>query len=357
MLEELYENSFKNYETIPRKISLDFGINYFIFGPPGCGKSYLVFDYLKQYDSKEYLYIDLNDLRVSKNTFVNIHAFIKENKIKILVIDNYVQEKVLLNDLDIVQKIYISQKNIQIDDDKFKYIALNSLDFEEFLLFDKSQTLQTTLSFNKYIKKGGLPFIVRAQYDSPINYYQNLIKLHFTPLEIKIIIFILKNIALKFSKFQIFNQLKKEIKISKDKFYEILENLEQSRVIFFVEKFNTKRSPLKLFFYDFGMQRGLTFTKNFVNTFKNMVFLELLKRYDEIFYLDGVDFYIPKNNRCIIAYPFASKEALDIIAQQKILSGISFVEVITTGYENILKGKKLQIEALPFWSWSLEYEN
>jgi len=147
MLEELYESNFENYETIPRKASLSLNMNYFIFGPPGCGKSYLVFDYLKQYDSKEYLYIDLDDLRINEDTFVDIYAFVKKNKIKILIIDNYVQEMVLPNALDEVQKIYISQKNIKIDYDNFKYIALGTLDFEEFLLFNRSQSLQITLLY------------------------------------------------------------------------------------------------------------------------------------------------------------------------------------------------------------------
>jgi predicted AAA+ superfamily ATPase len=87
LLETLYENKINFPVIFERKIKIE--ENYtFLYGPKFCGKTFLIYDYLEQNKDKEYLYIDLDDLR-NHNDINNLQEFIKEKNIKILVIENY----------------------------------------------------------------------------------------------------------------------------------------------------------------------------------------------------------------------------------------------------------------------------
>ena len=52
------------------------------------------------------------------------------------------------------------------------------------------------------------------------------------------------------SLFQLFNNLKLKIKISKDKFYETCKIFEDTKSIYFLEKYNQEKSVKKIYCYN-----------------------------------------------------------------------------------------------------------
>jgi len=174
--------------------------------------------------------------------------------------------------------------------------------------------------------------------------------------ELEIIKFFIKNIALSFTKYQIFNRLKTNIKISKDSFYKIVKKLQDQNIVFMVEQFNSKRAPFKIFFYDFSIRQAICYQKNFINTYKNMVFLELKKRYKEIYYDKKIDFFIPKIDMAVLALPFVGKENIISILEQTLHIDDNKIKIITMGYEDTFVYNETKIIILPYWIWTLEYE-
>ena len=115
VLDYLYENTIPSIEFKERKLKIT-KKNTIIIGPPKCGKTYLIYDYLSNLKSNEYLYIDLLDIRYQlKNIELYINKFINNNGIKNLVIENY-NDKFILPNCDNI--ILSSINNINID----KYI-------------------------------------------------------------------------------------------------------------------------------------------------------------------------------------------------------------------------------------------
>ena len=88
-LEACYEISFSKINFLERKVQIE-EQKTLIIGASKTGKSYLIYDYLSNFKSNEYLYIDFSDLRNDlKEISSNLETFIKKNEIKILALDNF----------------------------------------------------------------------------------------------------------------------------------------------------------------------------------------------------------------------------------------------------------------------------
>ena len=88
-----------------------------------------------------------------------------------------------------------------------------------------------------------------------------------------------------------------------------------------------------------------------------MVFLELKNRFNEIYYLDNIDFYIPNKRYLILCIPFLNDNILNKITK-KILNiiieyDIKNVSIITISNSKILYLQNREIEIIPFYEWSL----
>ncbi len=351
-LESCYEYEFNKLNFLERKLKITHP-KTILLGPPKCGKSYLIYDYLSTYETQEYLYIDLNDLKNDKTEVIShLKAFVHSNNIKVLVIENYDFDF----DLPICASIILTtsmSKNLV----GFKKLYMQALDFEEYILHDnKHQNI--TNSFNSYFKYGNLPEIISYDEGDKPRRSQEVLRLFCKDnTELRIIQLLFSNIDEKKSIYQLFSTLKKRIKISKDKFYETCKTYEENKIIFFLEKFNQEKAVKKLYSYNYGFVNSISHTKKFKHEFTNMVFLELQNKFKEIYYLDNVDFYIPKSNSIILSIPFFNDFILNTITK-KLLNAIleyeiSNITIVTISNTQVLFLEDLEVQILPFYEWAL----
>ena len=353
LLEENYEINFSKVNFLERKTKIEHK-KTIICGASKVGKSYLVYDFLSNFKSEEYLYIDFFDLRNSNidKELSLLDDFISLKDIKVLVLENFNNQCKIPNCKNI---ILTSQKSIEYKN--FKKIELFALDFEEYLLFDnKHQNI--TQSFNNFLKYGNLPLSINTEEHKKISKMQDIIKMNSKDdTSYEILKILIENIDEKKSIFQLFNQLKSKIKISKDRFYEECKELEDKNSIFFVGKYNQEKSLKKIYSYNYAFLGAISFSKKFKQEFANMIFLELLKEKKTIYYLDNIDFYIKEDNLAIVCIPFfnidLNSNLLKKIIKNALELNIEKIEIITISNNQKIDNKKINIETIVFYEWAL----
>jgi len=352
ILDFLYEKDFKKSFFLDRKVSVK-SKKVFLTGSRKSGKSSIILDHLSRYPKGKALYIDFEDERVDKREVsLYLKNFIKEKKIRIIALDNF-DFSFPIPDCDEIVISGVKEKSLP----GFEKLTLYPLDFEEFLAFYKKySTLEN--AFNLYAKIGTYPQAVLNPKENLVRVLQEIVKLSMEE-ELKYKVFkefILLQGAKK-SLFQIFNKMKEREKISKDRFYHICEELKEEKFLFLVEKFNQKRAAKKIFLIDFVLKNAFTFHKDFIKLFENMIFLELLKRKKEVFYLEGSDFYVPKEKRAVLPMPFLPLETVKLktklFLEKTKSEKIEKIEIVTLGDENIFRENQIECEVLSFWDWAL----
>jgi len=298
--------------------------NILITGPKRVGKSFLVFNYLKDYEGK-YKYIDFSDYREKSFDFEGYDLAIYENYD-------------LSAPLPQIPVIVTSQKNIELEG--FEKIELYGLDFEEYFSFFAQNENQ---AFDRFLREGNFPRSFSEDF-----FKEEYLKESFEllPYNKEVLKFFFSHIGEKFTLYQIYQILKKQIKISKDSFYKEVAEMIKDRVIFEVGKYNSPKSPKKFFAYNFAYKNILTNKKNIQYTFENIVFLELKR---ELYYKDGLTFYIPEEQKGILVLPFADIDT----AKEKLkkVSEVKKVEIITISNEFEIKHKNFEVEVIPFIRW------
>lgn len=324
-----------------------------VYGPMRSGKSFLIFDYLSNFEQKEYLYIDFNDIRNSLKTIKeNLENYIIKNNIKVLVLENFDFSFDIPNCDSIIISTY---KEKQLPG--YKTLFLTPLDFEEFLLHEiKNQTI--TQSFNTFLKHGNLPQCVNLPEFKIHLQLQDIIKLYTQDdTSEKILKILFENIDEKKSLNQLFLTLKQEIKISKDKFYSKCKEYEDKKIIYFIKKFNQDKATKKIYSYNSSFIDAITHRKKFKNELTNIIFQELINKKEDIFYLDNIDFYLPKNNIAICSIPFFNSMLMDSLLKKIIKVsfeyGIKEIFIITVSNSENLTKENLCITVLPFYEWAL----
>jgi len=353
-LENLYEIKHKNHNYFDRKIVID-SKKIIITGVSKSGKTHLIIDYLSNFRQENILYIDLLDARVdTTKVTLYIHKFVISKPIEILVIENFD----FSFELPDVTNIILTSKNNKIKLKNFIKISLYPLDFEEFISFDKRHFNVEHL-FNLYTTLGSFPVIVLdGSNNNPLHVQEMLKQMLDEKIEFEIFKKLSELTGHKISFFQIYNQLKIHMKISKDKLYEKMQKLEQEQMIFLVEKFLSPKANKKLFLIDFTLKNALTFKKDFLKSFENILFLELMKKKYKVFYTDFIDLYIPQKNYAIFCIPFLTQELirsklLKIVSNLKDLH-VEKVDIVTIGNEGNFVIEDIKCSILPFWNWALQ---
>ena len=351
-LEACYEINFSKVNFIERKIKIT-NSKTIISGASKTGKSYLIYDFLSSFKSKEYLYIDFSDLRNNISEIsVNLGKFIKMNEILVLVIENFD----FSFELPYCENIIISTQ-IPTQVKGFRNLTISALDFEEYLLHDnKHQNI--IQSFNSFLKFGNLSEIINYDEHKKIHRLQEIIELQCKDeTQYQIFKILIENIDEKKSLFQLFNTLKSKIKISKDKFYETCKIYENNKSIYFLEKYNQEKSAKKLYCYNHSFLNAISHVKKFKNEFYNMIFLELIHKYKEIYYLDYIDFYVKSKNMAIISIPFFNKLLMNNLLKKIIKNANEFdineINIITISNNEKIQDSKLKINIIPFYEWAL----
>ena len=353
LLEENYQINFSKINFLERKIKI-INSKTIICGPSKVGKSYLVYDFLSNFKNEDYLYIDFFDLRNKNitNELQFLDEFIKEKNVEVLILENFDHQCKIP---DCTNIILTSQKNIIYEN--FEKINLYALDFEEYLLFD-SKHQNITQSFNSFLKYGNLALSITTEEHKKLSKLQEIIKLNSKDeTSFEILKILIENIDERKSIFQLYNQLKTRIKISKDRFYEECKELEEKNNIFFIEKYNQEMSLKKIYTYNYAFLNAISFTKKFKQEFTNMVFLELLKENNKIFYLENIDYYVKEENLAVVCIPFLNQlinsNILKKIVKTAIEYNINKIEIITVSNSENLSNNKIKINVISFYEWAL----
>jgi hypothetical protein len=351
-LEACYEINFSKINFIERKIKIT-NSKTIISGAAKTGKSYLIYDFLSSFKVKEYIYIDLFDLRNNLEEIAqNLVKFIKMNEITVLVLENYDFQFEIPNCENIIITM-VKPEKIK----GFKNLVIGALDFEEYLLHDnKHQNI--TQSFNIFLKFGNLPELIQIDEYKKIQRLQEIIELQCKDeTQYEIFKILIENIDEKKSLFQLFNSLKLKIKISKDKFYEICKHYENNKSIYFLQKYNQEKATKKIYCYNHSFFNAISHTKKFKNEFTNLVFLELINKYKDIYYLDNIDFYIASKNIAVVPIPFFNTFLTGNLVKKIIKSSqelnISEINIISISNNEKISDPKLKINVIPFYEWAL----
>ncbi len=349
LLEELYKTDIYLEKFHDRKVFIDDG-SYQINGITQSGKTKLVKYYLLSLKKSSYLYINCLDVRLNiaelNNELLN---FCITNKIECLVLDNYIDE---INIINIPQLIITSQTHYDID--FLDTLQLYPLDYEEFLAYEHKYDSST---LNHFFQLGGLPNMHKIHSDNRYFYIQNILQCSLDDIEFDIIKLSANMISQKVSAYTIYERLKIERKISKDKLYKSYEKLLSKNYIHTLNKFNHIKATKKLYLCDISLKSALSVDKHFGRLFENMIFLELLKQNIECFYDDGIDFYLPATNEIILGMPFSDERTLfkklEKIEQFLFSYQVDKVTAVTMSKEGTVTHPLSKVEMLPFDIWAL----
>ncbi len=349
LLEYFYEHGLAKNIFYPRKVPWPDSSHILIQGPRYCGKfSYAHYHLLQRYESNQVLWIDCEDFRYDqKEIETQLIDFIEQKGIAVIVF--YGIERLIAFPQD-VATILVTHHHIEAEG--FEKVHLDNLDFEEFILFEKKYHDPKVL-FNSFLKNSNFPEIVQLPEYKKRRRFEEIYRLTF-----KDELTIFAQIALfqghTTSVYFLFNRIRQRHKISKDRFYSFFDRLIQERLLFALDKFDTKRAPKKLFFHNFLTKSLFSMQKEFPKIFENMVFLEL--RNKEIFYLEPLGFYLPKEERIVLAIPFGNETRIQQRIDQVLAKNrleIKKIEVVTVGSSFSYELGAIYCEIVPFYEWAL----
>ncbi len=348
LLNDYYLQSLHVNRYIPRKVMID-NHSIQLVGTTQSGKTTLIKQYLLTCKKNSYLYLDCNDLRVDVQGINSVlDIFCKNNSIDIVALDNYNIDIKLPNTKQLIISTEAAVENIS------STVLLNSLDYEEFLAYEPKYD---STALNHFLQLGGYPVMHSLSSDERQIFLQRKLSAKLDAVELSILTIVAKNASLRLSAFAIYERLKNERKISKDKLYQNLSSLIQKRYVYELEKYAHKRAVKKLYLCDIAIKNALTTQKHFARLFENLIFLEMIKRNFELFYTDNIDFYLPHHNRIVLSMPFATKDILfkkiESIEAFIIENGVLHVEVVTVGSEGTLMHPFVTVKMMPFSQWAI----
>lgn len=351
LLDEYYRYDLHNAGFIERKLSLD-EESVVLCGITQSGKTSLIKHYLLSRKKSTYLYLDCRDIRLDileLNT--HLEPFCREHKISILALDNY-NDAIALFEID---QIILSCETPP--DVPFPALKLHLLDFEEFLAFEPKFD---STALNHFFQLGGFPSMQRIPSEERSLYLQKVLSHALTDIEMAILIQATKMTTQKVSAFNLYERLKSERKISKDKLYAHMQAMMDKGYLYGLEKFNHPSAIKKLYLCDIAIKQALTLQKHFGRVFENLIFLELIKHDIECYYEEGIDFYLPARNQIILAVPFANEHSLfkkvEALEAFIITHEVHEVIAVTMNLESILSHPIARIEMMPFAQWALGEE-
>ncbi len=349
LLEEFYKTDLVIEKFHYRKLYID-EKSYQLSGITQSGKTKLVKNYLLSLKKSSYLYINCADVRIELDAFNDaLPEYCLENKIETLVLDNFDPRFKFVN---VSQLILISQRQYHYD--FLQTIKLYPLDYEEFLAFEHKYD---STALNNFFQLGGFAHMNRVTPDERYNYIQKSLHLALEPQEFEILKYAAKVIAQKVSPFSIYERLKLNIKVSKDKLYKSYDALVEKGYLHELAKLEHPKATKKLYLCDISLKSALSIAKHFGRLFENMIFLELLKNGIVCFYDEAIEFYIPTNDEIILTIPFAQERALfkkiESIEAFLFTYQIKKVTVVTMSKEGSINHPLSEIVMIPFDIWAL----
>lgn len=351
LLDEYYRYDLHNAGYIERKVSLG-EESVSIVGIAQSGKTSLIKHYLLSQKKSTYLYLDCRDMRINIDELnAALEPFCRENKISLLALDNYRDDIKLFG---IEHCILSSESPIETE---FETLVLNLLDFEEFLAFEPKFD---STALNHFFQLGGFPAIHRVASEDRTLYLQKILARSLNEIELSILTQATKMVTQKVSAFNLYERLKSERKLSKDKLYLHLQSMLDKRYLYGLEKFNHPNAVQKLYLCDISIKHALNLQKHFGRVYENVIFLELVKHRIECYYDEGIDFYLPQRGQIVLALPFANEHALfkkvEALEGFIITNRVREVVAVTMNIESSLSHPIARITMTPFSMWALGEE-
>lgn len=181
------------------------------------------------------------------------------------------------------------------------------------------------------------------------------------------------NLSTLLSPKKVFNDLKSQgLQLSKDTLYNYLNYLEDAFAIFTVPVHSRSikeqaRNPKKLYGIDVGLKKIVSVGADKGNLIENIVFLELKRRYEEIYYLKNdqeVDFFVQSmdDHQLInVSYKIDDASTLqrEVAGLQKAMQAYNIATsyLITSEEERVVKANHGSISIIPLWKFLLGIES
>ncbi len=353
-LEAFYESTPKPAGFIERKTEIpSHTLN--LYGAPKTGKTWLVLDYLSKIPKKKSLYVDLRDLRIDKRSVAaQIDLFVKSNGIETVVIDHYDGSFAVP---ECTQTILVTE-SAYTKNRMMPLLELHPLDFEEYLAFQRRH-INLEHSFSYYLRTGSLPSM--AATPEPIltiRLHENIRSIFRSDNEILLFKLMSRYQGKPLTVHQVYTGLKKEHKVSKDWLYKTVKSYEERRIISWLPKYGQPKAAKRLLFYDFAMPASMYFEKSLMGQLYKIAAAKLLKKGQEIFYTDKIDFLDPASRSALIISPFANQQSsaakISRLVDEIDSFNISDITVLTIANSFEFMFEKTRVKAVPFYEWTVQ---
>ena len=348
-LDEIYKSDLTLSGYIERKVTIPTS-NVILWGMPLSGVSMLVKSYLHNFKRSKQLYINCQDERLNIAVFnQNITPFCREHSIEVVVYEHF---NPLLHVVQGVQVILTSYTPLYKQG--YETLHVTPLDFEEFLAYEHHFD---STALNHFITLGALPIMHTIDaYHRPL-YLQQHLQLSLSATEYQLLKLVSLFNAQKRSAYQLYMTLKEQNKTSKNSVYSAFEALKAKTLLYGLEKFEHPKATKKLYVGDVSLIYAFSTSKHFIRIFETLIALELFKQNKTLYYAEGVHFYIPDENRVILATPFIDERTLFT----KIASIEAFVfthqvtriEAVSMSSEATLTHPIASVELIEFSRWAL----
>ena len=354
LLEFFYGRKIKIANIIQREIRPNLSSPLLnLYGPRGCGKSALIKSYLSRYKPEEYLYIDLEDPAFILHHVEpeQISTFVKQNGIKLIVFDHFVEgmfDPLLKSDATIA---IISRK--ALSHDAFFKQELAPFTFKELLPTVRGSSAQAL--FGRYLKHGSLPIAYGTKGNEPTANFKSLFHMRFSLQEQSLLVLLAKYNARPMSAYRLYTLAKEHFRISKDLVYESLERFEEEKILFSILEKGSKRNR-RFVLYDFAFARYLYPLMPFNQLFEAMVLLHILSESKNVVYVDHGTYYMEKESTLLIIAPFESEEVLKSKIKHAIFKhhqlSLRSVTALTVSSTFSEKESSIDAKAIPFYRWA-----
>ena len=379
-----------------------------LYGVRRSGKTFVLFDLFKTYKDIS-LYIDfeddrllnfqLNDFGILKEAFLELKPDLLNKKKKFFLdeIQNirdwekFCRRAVEKENIDVFVagssskimplEIHTSLRgrawSIEITTFSFReYLQAKNISVEESFIYG-SKKIITKKHFSDYMRWGGFPEVVLSKDEFEKN---KLIKEYLGAMFFKDLVerFNINNIHLldvlidrlfssfsqKFSLTAFYKQYKGRFPFSKDSLFSYYKNLLESMLIFEVRKFAEStykrlRNPAKIYLADVGLARKVS-SEDSGRVLENVVFLELRRNAEEIFYFDEekeCDFVAKEKDGF---FPYQVCFELTEKNRERELGGLvsccKWLKIkegvlLTNDQEEEIKINRIKIRIFPVWKW------
>lgn len=255
-----------------------------------------------------------------------------------------------------------------------EFLRFLKIDYPQKKLLTTENTAEVTSLLNMYLEKGGIPSMLRfpeletgkSLYDDVLyRDIANRYKIKEDQALKELAFYLMSNYSTQFS----FNKLKSALGLgSVNTVKNFVQYLISGWLVFTINRFDysVKKQqvlPKKVYVIDTGLANkvGFFFSKNTGKALENLVFLELRRRREDIYYYQTpsdreIDFYLPKKGELYqvcadLRNEKTKKREVDALVDAMEEFGIRQGTIITEGQRDEIVTKVGVINVVPVWDW------